>query len=274
MLNSMSLSELADFELSSGAKLLLVGNTWWREVGPRFFRPLFLFSDSASYVQDLPDKKFCLGYQYPSGENGIGTSFINMLMLEDTRDYTVHSLNSKRRKKLTRAQRKLTVSKIDSLNQLSDDIHEAYVSFYGRTKYGYRKDRLNKDSFTEWIKTVLSHEKIHVAGVYEGTRLGGLQTFCVVDNVLIGLNLFYSQRVMKLGAPEIFFHHVREIASQSENVRKIAIGSSNEGSGINNFYLSRGASVVPIACHLKINTALEISMKMFLSQRYKRLLGA
>jgi len=272
MLKSMTPSEYADFQLSCGAKLMLVGDTWWREIRPRFYRPLFLFSNSESYAQDVPDK-FSLGYQYPSGKDETGNSFINMLMIENPWEYSLDTLKSKRRKNIFRAQRRLTISIIDSPNQISDSLHEAYVSFYGRTKYGYRKDRLNKDNFYNWIKTVLNYEKIHVAGVYDNEKLVGMTHFCLINDVFNCLNAFYSQRAMELGAPELIFHYEKETASQCEAVKKMAIGTINDNSSIDYYYLSRGASLVPVPCHLRINPLISVTMKMFFKQRYKMLLG-
>lgn len=136
----MTPAEYARLAAAAGARLLERGGVVWREVRPLFYRPL-LSSQPLDERTMLAPCRWPGGFQHAVCEPASANSTMNFLVYAQNRDYDLQTLSHEHRRVIKNAAKRFQVRLVDSLPELVDRGHPAYMSFYHRTGYRYLTER-------------------------------------------------------------------------------------------------------------------------------------
>jgi hypothetical protein len=170
------LADYARLQVAQGAKLIEKSGIIWRQVRPMLYRPLLEFEALDSAVVEPPCSR--LGaYQHVVAGSGQGNSRMNCLVCEELRSYSLVGVSHNRRRLIKNAAKFFQVRPVVTAQELRDQGHEVYLSFYERTAYSFKADRTQKPNFDAWVETLFSCPGAFVLGAYCGTSLAAVSGF-------------------------------------------------------------------------------------------------
>ena len=167
----MSADEYAAMQLAFGGKLIESGGVWWRQVRPLFYRPLLVYRELHPETLRYPSGSLVGGAQHAVPEGVRANSSLNLLLFEDPGNYSLEGLTRNKRYQLRWATRTCAVRRITDVDNLIAEAHPVYLSFYERTKYGYKQERTDEQHFAAWARTLFSFPKVLVLGAYRQEEL-------------------------------------------------------------------------------------------------------
>ena len=184
------------------------------------------------------------------------------------------NLKKGHRKKVKKAlDNRLTVSRITDPNNFAENGFSVYRSFYDRTRYSYRKDRIEKDVFFQWAQLIFCYPEVMVIGIYLGKELISIEISCLVNDVLILKESINSDKALELHASDLAYHFYQENASKQRDIKAIYAGFLLREKNINRFKIERGARVINMPAYLHVHPMLLWLLKIFTKNVYCRLKG-
>jgi hypothetical protein len=268
---SMSVDEFAAFEIAGGQKLQKIGDVWWRRVRPFFYRPLL------PYRQLIPDKlrrpplsRFG-GIQYvvPAGQHANST--LDLLLFESPETYSLDALTQTGRRRVRRALKVFNVRPIVDVDDFISAAHPVYLSFYSRTKYGYKNDRIERPKFAAWAKNLFLSPKVRVFGAYQGNDLKSVSISYAVEDVAYLATFFSATEALSDFVSDLILHSVREQIAANADISFIFAAMGSRPRGLDEFYLLRGAHLIRKRAQLRINPLALASLKIFNKEKYAML---
>lgn len=270
-MQSMTADEFASLEKALGASVKKVGPTWWREVRPCFFRPLPWFKEFPGNEITTPVAAHIGGYQHLVEEGTSYNSLLNVLLFPSPRTYSLEELSSNDRYHVRRAMKSFKVKHITDLSMFIDKGHEVYISFYNRTKYSYKKERIEKKGFAVWAQTLFHFPKVQVYGAFSGDQLMSVSVSYVVEQVLFTATFFSRSEALGEYVSDLMLHSLRERAAEDGTIRMIYASMAGMERGLDEFYLRRGAQLIPKPAQLYMNPVLRVALKTFKKSEFKKL---
>ena len=269
----MSPGEFAAFQRAQGAQIRAVDDVLWSQVRPLFYRPLLLFQEYTPTSIHVPVAAWAGGCQFAVPSGHPANSHLNLLMFEDAPKYSVGSLDHNRRRQVKLAARQLTIREIVDPAELKEKAHPVYLSFYERTHYGFKAERRDKNKFASWVDDLFRYPGNIILGSYDGSELGGVSVSQLVGDTLLYSTFFCDDRNLKLYAPDLMLHTVREKAAALPGVRQIYAGMYKGGQGLDSFYLLRGCRLVQKPAVLRLNPAASLFLRLCLPSEFPKLRG-
>ena len=267
---SMSVDEYAAFQAAMGQKLQKLGGVWWRQVRTFFYRPLLPFRELDPKDCIYPTLSRVGGAQYTVPNGCASNSSIDFLVFQDPHNYSIESLPKKDRYSIRRAAKTITVKPIVDPYALSSG-HEVYLSFYSRTKYGYKSDRTDLQKFTDWAHQLFEFPKVKVHGAYRDGDLTSISVSYVVEDILFLATLFSKTDALSQFVSDLMLHSLRMEAAESENVSVVFATMAGRERGLDEFYLLRGAQLVRKPARLHISPLALLPLKIFKPHEYLKL---
>jgi hypothetical protein len=268
---SMSVDEYAGLEAALGATLVKAGDVWWRKVRPFFYRPLLLHRELALDHLSYPRPSWPGGVQYAVPAGVPANSRIQLLQFDNPRDYSLESLNPTSRRHLRRAMKSFAVRPIPDIEEFIVSGHGVYLSFFRRTRYGYRSDRTDPDTFAQWARVLYRFPKAQVRGAYRGAELVSVSVSYLVEEVAFTATFFSKSEALAEHVSELMLHEIRERAAASGSVELILAAAAGMERGLDEFYLRRGARLAHRPAHLEMNPLALFLLKYFKSDAYSKL---
>lgn len=216
------------------------------------------------------------GFQHAVPPGAQTNSFLNLLIFEDPKSYSVGDLKGNNRREIKHAAEMFTVSLVTDVNEFKLRAYPVYRSFYERTKYEYKSERRYEDSFSKWADLLFQHPKVIVLGAYNRDReLGAIGVWHLVHETLIYSMFFCETESLKKHVPGLMLHVMRETASSCDAIRQIYIGNikNSAASGVDKFYLARGCKLVRKPAWLELNPLTAFGLKRFAPGQYGQLIG-
>jgi hypothetical protein len=271
----MTIDNYAEMLRRTGTDTIKIQNIWWRKVRPFFYRPLLPYQ-----IYDPLQLKVNLNkmtsFQHVVSIENQHNSYMNFLIFDRLKNYNSSILKKDDRKKIKRAlKNNLTVHQITS-REKEEFIKKAftvYLSFYGRTKYSYRKDRTNKEKFVQWLYTIFNFPGTLVIGVFKEEVLLSFEIAILIEDTLIYQTSINSKLGLKFHSPDLGLHFWREKVSKRSGINMIYAGYYLSEEGINMFKIQRGARVVAYPAYLYINPFLLLIAKNLRKRIYEKLMG-
>src|SRR5947209_90152 len=183
----MSAEEYAALERACGEKLAKAGARWWRRVRPCFYRPILPFEELSPDHTRRPILSRFGAAQYLVNHGFPGNSRMDFLLFESPQSYSAGQLKKGVRYQVRRAEKTFSVRRLASADELKKKGHSVYLSFYDRTRYGYRADRVQAASFALWAEALCSFRKALILGAFEKEELMAVSVSYLVEDVI-----FYS----------------------------------------------------------------------------------
>jgi hypothetical protein len=267
----MSADEYAVFEKACGASVVNVGSQWWRQIRPYFYRPLPWFHELDPKKVTPPASSHLGGYQHLVAEGSAHNSNMKVLLFQSPQAYSLDKLSSNDRYHIRRAMKSFHLQPITDLARFIDQGHEVYLSFYHRTHYSYRNDRVEKKNFASWAETLLRFPKVQVCGAFSGDMLMSVSVAYVVEHVMFTATFFSRSEALSEYVSDLMLHCLRERAAQDDSIRLVYASMAGMERGLDQFYLRRGAQVVAKPAMLRLNPIIRAALKTFKKQEYQKL---
>jgi hypothetical protein len=271
----MTIDEFAAFERSQGAKIASIDGVYWRQVRPFFYRPLLATQEYVPRAVSAPPLALFGGFQHALASSEKANSLLNILMFEDIRNYSIDSLERHKRKQVRSAARYFVVRPIVDVNEFKEKAFPVYSSFYQRTQYQYKAERRERDYFCLWAQGLFSFPKVAVVGAYQEGQLVAVSISQWVEDTIVYSMVFCAAEALRLNVTSFLLHLLREAAANSEQVKRISVGmyKYRGRTGVDEFYFTRGCSLVRKPAFLSINPAMKVILKSSLPRQYAMLLG-
>lgn len=268
----MTIEELAMYYEANGIKVENLDGTWWVEVRPCFFRPLFPFEEVRPGARRYPLKSLVGGliHLVPSGIAANCT--MNFLVYDDLQDYSLDGLSKKRRLITKQGLKNFCVRQITDINDFIDDAYDIYVSFYKRTKYDYMKSRLEKTCFREWARTLFDNPKIVKLGAYRNDTLSAIEISYYVRDVIVGDTLFSDQQSLNLKATDCILHTMRE-AAVSSGAKYLFMGFPTGRDHLDGSKIIRGCKLIQLPAYCEMNPVALFAARFVMRESYRKLTG-
>ncbi|MGA4578921.1 hypothetical protein [Limisphaera sp. VF-2] len=274
VIESMTPAELASYERAMGARIVESGGVFWRRVRPLFYRPLIPFEvlDPAAVRPPLAARWGA--WQYAVGDPGRANGSIACLMFQNAADYSLESMDKKRRWEVRRAQHEFRVRPLTEVHELLR-AHPVFAEFQQRTGYHYRADRVRPDRYRAWAEKVFEHPKVRVLGAFDSSGIQAVGIVQRVADALLYATFFATDAALRKQVASLMLHVVRELAAATSGVHRVHAGLRKQGAdaSVDQFYLLRGAEVVTLPAFCRIHPLLAWGLERFRPDLKKRLLG-
>ena len=251
-LQQMSIREHAELEIHFGARIIHRQGRFWRRVRPFFYRPVHGVEPVTEVVVPPPGA-WLGGYQYAVADVQRANSTLNFVMLDQLRTYSLENLGHRRRNLIRQASRHFHVRRVENLDELKNQGYLAYRSFYERTRYSYRTDRLIKEKFDAWAETLFCHPKAILLGGYCSTGLMAVSCSYWIENSLNYTTFYAETGCLRRNIGEVMLHELRLIAAAEPGIREILIRPYRGGESMDQYYLLRGGKVVRKPARLELS---------------------
>lgn len=272
----MTIEEFASFERRQGERIHQINGIYWRRVRPLFYRPLLPYQEYPPQSVSGPLAAFFGGFQHAVPPHERTNSFLNLLIFENPKAYSLGDLDRHERREIKRAAEDFTVSLVTDVNEFKVQAYRVYLSFYERTKYGYKSERRYEGNFSKWADSLFQNPKVIVLSAYKKNReLGAIGVWHLVEDTLVYSTFFCEAESLKMHATGFMLHTMREAVAGCQAIKQIFIGNYKYTTvkGVDDFYLARGCKLVRKTAFLHINPLTAFFLKRFLPEQYARLRG-
>lgn len=270
--NPITIDEFAMFQRDNGMNLRKIDGFWWAEVKPFFFRPLFPFAEIYPYSKQYPLKSKIGGFQHVVASGVAANSHMNFFVYDDLQSYSIEKLSSKRRNTIRKGQKNFITKQINDVSEFVTKAYDIYVSFYSRTGYAYKKERLNKVYFSSWAETLFKYPKILIIGIYYNDRLCAVSISYLVEKIIFDATFFSDTPSQKLQVSDFIVHKLRKTAVSS-NAKYIFMGMSTGKRSLDESKLMRGCKKISKPAYYKINPIVLFVARTFMKNSYRKLIG-
>jgi hypothetical protein len=269
----MTIDELAAFEKAVGGKVVNVDGVWWRETRPCFFRPLDFMAELPPKNAHYPGKAICGGVQHRVPSDSPSNSTLHFFIYDDLHNYSLDRFNHSRKWKIKKGIKNFTIKPINDPEEFIRAGHPLYQSFFQRTHYFYRKDRLSPSSFAKWARVLYAFPKIKILGAYHQGKMCAVSLSHLINKTITYAIFFSETDALRLNVSDAMLHFLRERASGCPEAVTIYLGMRTEYKGIDDFKVNRGCNVVSVPAYYKVNPVALSCLKFFRKNNYDRLLG-
>ncbi|HHS12505.1 MAG TPA: hypothetical protein ENN03_01920 [bacterium] len=270
MWESMTADEYAAVEKDGGDDLRKIDGVWWRRIRPWFYRPLLPWRLLSP--EQVPHRGGCFQYAAKPGE--VSNSYFNLMIYENSRDYTMENLSKHTRHNLRAAlKNEVAIRRITDAGEFLNKAYPLYLDFVDRTGYAFRSDRVRRHGFEAWTRSLFANPGVMVTGAYEGEEPVAVYVSLLVEDVLVLKTAINSKRGLELRTPELEMHFYREKAAAHSGIRFIYDAFFIPQMGINTFKIRRGACVTALPAQVRGLTGLFALIRRFHPSLYRKLHG-
>jgi hypothetical protein len=248
----MSVQEFAVLSARFGAKIIERDGVYWRRVRPFFYRPLHS-SEALDGSGLVPPVRWPAGYQYATAGGRPANSTLNFIILDRLQEYSLDAIGHRRRHLIKQAAGRFAVRRIENLEELQTQGYKAYLSFFQRTRYGYRSDRVQRSRFAEWAGILFRHPKVILLGAYGEEGLTAVSCSYWVNDSLLYTTFYAETESLRRNVGEVMFHELRLAAARIPAIREVMIRPYKGGESMDQYYLLRGGKIVRKPARLEVN---------------------
>lgn len=266
----MSADEYAAMQLAFGAKVVQAGGIWWRQVRKFFYRPLLPYRELNPEGLQYPPASMIGGVQFAVPDSVTPDSLLKLLLFENPHEYSLERLSQNNRYHVRRAMKKFSVRQISNVEEFIATAHPVYLSFYDRTKYGYRAERTDEQQFASWARTLFSFPQVRVLGAYREEELVSVSVSYLVEDVVFTATFFSRTEALNDYVSDLLLHVIRENSAANDDVNLIFASSAGMERGLDDFYLRRGAVLASKPARLKMNPFARMLLKTLKKDEYQK----
>lgn len=269
----MTVEEYAIFEKENGTDLVRVDGIWWKNVRPFFYQPLFPFLEIVPGSIKVPHAALVGAYQHVVPSPEMANSQKNYFVWDDLRNYSLQKINHQRRYNIKKGMKFFKVEEIENMHEFISAGHPVYCSFYERTKYSFRKERVDKRYFADWAATLFRFPKIKILGAYRGGELSAISVSYLVDDVVIEATCFGRTEDLKDHVLDVLAHGILERAANCPEVNLIFRGTATGFKNIDDSKIRRGCRLISKPAYYHMNLFVYMVLRGFMKNNYDKIIG-
>jgi len=266
----MTVDELAAYQRACGVHVVKIGDTWWIEPRPFFFRTLFPLAEVSPEFRRYPLQHLVGGVLHLVPAGVAGNTSMKLFLYDELADYAVDRMATKQKWVIKKSMENFCAKRITDLNEFVDTAFPIYQSFYDRTKYSYKKERSQKEIFAAWAKTLFDFPKIMVTGAYHQDRLSAVDISYQVENLIIDDVFFSDTQSQGLRVTDFTVHTLR-VAAASSTARYLFRGFPCGKRTLDESKIRRGCKIYRIPAYSKVNPVAMLVGKVFMNESYRKL---
>jgi len=268
----MTIQEYALYQRSLGLKVEKQNDLWWAEVRPFFFRPLIVLAEVDPEATRYPSKSRIGGFLHAVPPAATTNTEMNFFIYDDIQRYSLGQLKEKHRHITGKGIRNFEARQLTDVGTFIDGAYEVYRSFYARTQYQYKKERLDRAYFIDWSEKLFGDDRVLVVGAYRMGKLAAIDVSCQVEGLIIDEIFFSDKESLDLKVTDFLLYTIRETAASSD-AAYIFRGLPSGHRTLDESKLTRGCKVVRKPAMLWINPLALYTAKLFMKKWYNKLLG-
>ncbi|MRR06986.1 MAG: hypothetical protein EG828_08580 [Deltaproteobacteria bacterium] len=268
----MTIQEYALYQRSLGLKVEKRNDLWWAEVRPFFFRPLIPLAEVDPEATRYPGQSRIGGYLHAVPPAATANAQMNFFIYDNLQRYSLDQLKAKHRHITRKGIRNFEARRLPDAGTFIDGAYEIYRSFYARTRYQYKKERLDRACFIDWSEKLFGDDRVLVVGAYRMGKLAAIDVSCQVEGLIIDEIFFSDKESLDLKVTDFLLHTIREIAVSSD-ADYVFRGLPSGHRTLDESKLTRGCKVVRKPALLWINPLARYTAKLFMKKCYNKLLG-
>lgn len=268
----MTIDELATYQRACGAHVVKIDQTWWTEARPFFYRPLFPFAEIHPEFKKYPLQCLVGGVLHLVPAGSTGNTSMKLFVYDELKYYSLDSCNSKQKWIIKKGMDHFSARTITDRQIFIDSAFPIYQSFFARTSYFYKKDRLKKSVFAAWAKTLFDYPKIMITGAYHQETLSAIDISYQVEDVIIDDVFFSDTQSQALRVTDFLLHTIRSAAAASD-AKCLFRGFPSGKQTLDESKLRRGCKIVKIPAYCRINPLALFVGKAFMNESYKKLVA-
>ena len=272
MWESMTIDEYAAYEKATGTRVLRVGDIWWVETRPFFFRPLFPFAAVSPELRNYPPVSLLGGVLHPVPLEPEGNSYMHLFLYDAPQQYSLDKLPIKLRQSIKKGQKYFSARRITDFDEFVEEGSRVYHSFYDRTGYFYKKERLDREGFAAWARPLFQHGKVVVMGGYQEGRLAAVDVSYRVEDVIIEDVFFSDTESQGRQVTDFMAHTLREAAAETD-ARFIFRGYPSGKQSLDESKVLRGCKILKIPARFRINPLLLFVVRTFMRESYQKFIA-
>ena len=213
--------------------------------------------------------------QFAVPQASSANSRLNLMIFQNADTYSLAAVEAKRRWEIRSAAKVFTIREITDVNEFKEKAYPSYLSFYQRTEYNYKKERLNQFWFSRWAESLFQFGKFVILGAYRNGQLEGICCSLCVEDTVFYTTAFCTGEALRLNVSSFLLHSVREAVASDRQAKQIFAGMYKYAAarGVDDFYLLRGCSLVQKPAILRINPLAMALLRVFRPKELSKLLG-
>ena len=266
----MTIEEYVQYQRSTGSKVEKLGRTWWTEIRPFFFRPLNPFAEIEPEMVIYPANSYIGGCLHAVSPGKNANARMNLFVYDDVQNYSLGKLNEKHRYITRKGIRNFEARQLTDPEQFTEEAYDIYVSFFNRTHYQYKKERLDKVFFGKWARKLFDNPGLLIIGAYRDDKLSAVDISCYVEDLIIDDIFFSDTESLNLKVTDFLLHTIRETAA-STDAAYLFRGLPTGHRALDESKLMRGCKVLQKPSILRINPVARYAAKLFMKDSYAKL---
>jgi len=267
----MSVDELAAYQQACGVRAVKIGDTWWIEPRPFFFRTLFPLAELDPGFSRYPLQHLVGGVLHLVPDGTPANSQMKLFLYDRLDEYAPETLPAKQKWVIKKSTENFRAERITDLHRFVETAFPIYQSFYQRTQYSYKKERSELAAFAAWSQTLFRHPKILILGAYHGDRLAAVDISYQVRNLIIDDVFFSDTESQGMRVTDFVVHTLRELAAGS-GAQYLFRGFPCGKQSLDESKLRRGCKIFTIPAHCRVNPVALYVGKLFMNESYRKLM--
>jgi len=268
----MTIDQLASYQCATGAKVVKRCDTWWIEARPFFFRPLFPFAELRHDVAQYPLQSLIGGILHLVPRDGSSNTSMKLFLYDDLQDYSLAKMGSKERWIIKKGSQNFEARQITGLEAFVNGAYPIYQSFFARTNYFYKKERLKKPEFARWAETLFNFPQMLILGAYHQDKLAAVDISYQVEDVITDDVFFSDSESQGLRVTDFLLHSLREAAASSD-AKYLFRGFPSGKETLDVSKTNRGCKILQLPAYCKINPLALYLGRVFMNESYKKLMA-
>ena len=262
-----------------GYDIHLSDGVWWRERGPFFYEPVIPYLSLEPGKAKPKLRKALWGYRHFVTEEKHANTYQAIILLneEKLKIFGLHSLSRNRRKKVKKGLRLNEVIKIESIEQVINDMRDILISKYIRTGDGKPPEYYEKH-YEKWksflIKQfIVDKGKKDYWGAFYNGKLVAYMTVQQIDDTVTLIHAASHTDYLDKNPNDAIRFIVIEYYKNMINCKKIVSGEWVDKPSLNDYKESYGFKRVDLPGYVKYNfPILNKLIKMNQLNKFRKLI--
>lgn len=268
---AMELDELAAYQRECGVRVVKTGETWWVEPRPYFFRTLDPLAQLAPGLRGYPVRHLVGGVLHLVPSAPQGNTSMKLFLYDRLQEYTLEEMTAKQKWVIRKSTENFSARRITDLGEFIETAYPIYQSFYDRTRYSYKKERAQKESFSAWARSLFHYPRILVLGAYHEGSLAAVDISYQVRELIIDDVFFATTESQGLRITDFMVHTLRSMAAGT-GARYLFRGFPCGKQSLDESKLRRGCKIFQLPAYSKVNPVALYVGKLFLNESYRKLM--
>ncbi len=273
MWERMTIDEYAELEQANGTPVVQVNGFWWRKIRPFVYQPLFPFYGMDPHFISPPRNSSIGGFRCVVKNHEMANCTMSYFLFDDIREYSLDALNKHRRWSIRKGLSHIELRIVSDIDEFISYGYKAYLEFYKRTAYSYKKDRQHLDVFTKWAEILFRFSKIKILGAYYEGKLSAISVSYLVEDIIYIATFFSNNECMKLHVTDLVIHTIRQKAAESSLARYIYFGHVTGIKNLDKSKLLRGCKLIELPAFYHVNLLTHFALKFFFPCEYSKFVG-